>query len=107
MINKERTPGLWVTGLISLIILLCFFILFDTSVYAVSAYRDARVEVTQPDGVTSLILRPIGDERNGRLVTEDGYTVVKASDGWYHYASLDVSGAMVPSGVRANAPSRR
>jgi M6 family metalloprotease-like protein len=66
-----------------------------------------KFEVTQPDGITKLTLRVIGDERNGRLVTEDGYTLVQNSDGWYYYAVLDAEGELVSSSLRAKGAKER
>ena len=64
-------------------------------------------EVTQPDGITKLTLRAIGDERNGRLVTEDGYTVAQDANGWYCYAVLDAAGELAASSLKANVPEKR
>ena len=50
------------------------------SLWAVSADPEATVELVQPDGTTVLTARPIGDERTGRLVTLDGYTIVVDQD---------------------------
>jgi M6 family metalloprotease-like protein len=77
------------------------------SVLAIDADPTARVEVTQPDGVTKLTIRPVGDERTGRLVTMDGYTVVKGDDGWFRYATLDAGGGLVASDMRAGALDAR
>ena len=64
-------------------------------------------EVIQPDGITKLTLRVIGDERNGRLVTEDGYTVAKDANGWYCYAVLDAAGELTASSLKANVSEKR
>ena len=64
-------------------------------------------EVIQPDGITKLTLRVIGDERNGRLVTEDGYTVAQDAKGWYCYAVLDAAGELTASVLKANASQKR
>jgi len=63
---------------------------------AVTADPQASVDVIQPDGST-LTLRPIGDERTGRLITLDGFTVLRDGDGWYRYAVRDNQGRLAPS----------
>jgi M6 family metalloprotease-like protein len=85
------------------------FCLLLISVQALSAPADpSRVfEVIQPNGISKLALRVIGDESNGRLITEDGYTVTRNSDGWYCYAVLDAAGNLTASSVKANASDRR
>ncbi len=74
---------------------------------SVPANPDRAFEVTQPDGVSKLTLRVIGDERNGRMITEDGYTVARDTDGWYCYAVLDADGNLKASNFRATAADRR
>jgi M6 family metalloprotease-like protein len=64
-------------------------------------------EVIQPDGIAKLTLRVIGDERNGRRVTEDGYTIAQNVDGWYCYAVLDAAGELTASSVKASMPEKR
>jgi M6 family metalloprotease-like protein len=83
---------------IFIVVFLVMTILSITSkeVNAVPADPNARIEVVQPDGST-LIIKPYGDERNGRLITEDGYTVTLAEDGYYHYAVLNSAGDLISS----------
>jgi immune inhibitor A len=85
------------------------FCLFVTSEPALSVSADPTrtFEVVQPDGVTKLTLRVIGDETNGRQITEDGYTVAQDANGWYCYAVLDATGKLVASNLKANAAERR
>ncbi len=64
-------------------------------------------EVIQPDGITKLTLRVIGDERNGRLVAEDGYTVAQNASGWYCYAVLDAAGELTASSLKASVSGKR
>jgi len=64
-------------------------------------------EVIQPDGITKLTLRVIGDETNGRLVTEDGYTVARNANGWYCYAVLDAAGELTASSLKASVSAKR
>ena len=60
----------------------------------------------QPDGDTlTITLR--GDERASWAVSEDGYTLLSGRDGSYQYATVDATGNMRPSGVRARSPRRR
>ncbi|MDF1543588.1 MAG: M6 family metalloprotease domain-containing protein [bacterium] len=76
-----------------------FFVSLASTTSAVPAYQGETFEVTQPDG-TILEFRPIGDERNGRYVTMEDYTVVRDSQGWYCYAVLDEQGNLQPSQER-------
>jgi M6 family metalloprotease-like protein len=74
---------------------------------AVPADPTATIDLVQPDGKTVIKVKPMGDERNGVLVTADGYTVVKGSDGWYHYATRGADGKLTASKVRASAATAR
>ncbi len=47
--------------------------------------RPGKIKVTQPDG-TQLTIELHGDEYRHFTTTADGYTVVKAEDGFYYYA---------------------
>ena len=62
-------------------------------------------DVRQPDG-TVLTIQLFGDEFKHFTATTDGYTVVKAADGFYHYALLQ-DGRLQPSDVIARNPYRR
>jgi M6 family metalloprotease-like protein len=74
---------------------------------AVPADPTRTFDAIQPDGTTKLVLRVVGDERNGRLVTKDGYTVIKDADGWYCYAVLNAAGDLTASSLRANVSEER
>jgi M6 family metalloprotease-like protein len=78
----------------------------NSEALAVTACPNCTVDVVQPDG-TILRLRPYGDEWSGRLVTEDGYTVVKGSDGWYYFATLAQNDSLVASDNKVLPASRR
>ncbi|MCX6832250.1 MAG: M6 family metalloprotease domain-containing protein [candidate division Zixibacteria bacterium] len=82
-------------------------VLVSQQVLAVPADPTRTFEVIQPDGITKITLRVIGDERNGRLVTEDGYTVAQDANGWYCYAVLDAAGELTASSLKANVSPRR
>ena len=58
------------------------------------------VDVYQPDGSTVTLLMH-GDEFHAFTTTVDGYTVVKASDGYYRYAVKTADGMLAPSAVTA------
>lgn len=62
-------------------------------------------DVIQPDG-SVLTIQLQGDEFKHFTTTTDGYTVVKATDGFYYYAYLQ-DGRLSPSGVKASNPSNR
>lgn len=74
---------------------------------AIPADPNAQVVITQPDGVTQVTLRPVGDERTGRLVTLDGYTVLRDSDGWYRYATVNADGRTVVSDIAVTSEDKR
>lgn len=83
---------------------LCFVLILSVlaaSPQAVPADPEAQLTVTQPDGITQITLRPVGDERTGRMVTLDGYTVLKDTDGWYRYATVAADGRTVVSDIAA------
>lgn len=52
--------------------------------------------VTQPDG-TEITVRTFGDERFHYTLTQDNRLVTAGDDGAYRYASVDASGAIVPT----------
>ena len=60
------------------------------------------VDVPQPDGTTVTLLMH-GDEFLHFMTTTDGYTVVRAADGYYRYADL-VDGQLVATDVVAKNP---
>ena len=90
-------------GIVGVILLV---LSFTAPGFAVPACPDCVTDVVQPDG-TVLQVRPYGDEWSGRMVTEDGYTVIQATDGWYYFATLDNNGALAPSSHRALPGSQR
>lgn len=65
-------------------------------------------KVRQPDGTTLTIIGH-GDEYSNYLTTTDGYTVVRASDGFYRYAILKdgrlTATAVVAADVENRTPS--
>ena len=62
-------------------------------------------DVIQPDG-SVLTIQLQGDEFKHFTTTTDGYTVVKASDGFYYYAQLQ-DGHLTTTGVKASNPGNR
>lgn len=81
---------------ILLVLLLC--LIGEASALAGPVYNKPR-HITQPDGI-GLTLVGRGDEFCHFTTTTDGYTVVKASDGFYYYADLR-DGVLVPGAVKA------
>ena len=82
-------------------------LLVGSSTMAVPADPNATVTLVQPDGKTTITVKPVGDERNGILVTTDGYTVVRGNDGWYRYATRGADGKLVASKVPVSAAISR
>lgn len=72
--------------------------------YGAPAYPKPH-KVTNPDG-TQLTIVGHGNEYCHYATTIDGYTVVKASDGYYYYA-CKADGGMAPSHVLATDPDNR
>ena len=103
----NRTSGLS-SSLVCLVVLITYLtIAVPTPGLAVPANPEARISVTQPDGGPSITLRPVGDERNGRLVTLDGYTVIRTKEGRYQYAGRDAKGHLIPSGYDVSVAQER
>lgn len=90
--NKYITTGL----------LLCLW--SKAAVFAAPAYPHP-VTLTQPDG-SQITVMGHGDEYRHFATTTDGYTVVMAADGFYHYAQL-VDGKLEATGVRASNVEHR
>jgi M6 family metalloprotease-like protein len=90
----------------TLVMVFCLLLASEQAL-SVPADPTRTFEVIQPDGITKLTLRSVGDERNGRLITEDGYTVAKDANGWYCYAVLDAAGELTASSLKANVSEKR
>lgn len=71
-------------------------LLFAGKASAVEAYPH-KIKYPQPDGKTIVTLTMRGDERVSWAETEDGYTLVYNSQGYFVYATLDQRGDLVPS----------
>ncbi len=97
MTNKFTRLFLIIIGLIFLL---------SSFVIAIPADPNFSFEITQPDG-KKVTLKPAGDERFGYYQTLDGYTVIKSSDGWYYYASLDNQGTLTATTTKVYAPQDR
>lgn len=67
------------------ILLMALVVLTSCSLAWSIPARPGKVKVTQPDG-TQLTIQLHGDEYRHFTTTADGYTVVKAADGFYYYA---------------------
>lgn len=88
------------------LLVLAASVIFSANLLAVTADPEAVIDLTQPDGST-ITVRPVGDERTGRLVTIDGYTIIQSADNWYHYAELNAEGRLVPTDMRVTAADIR
>jgi M6 family metalloprotease-like protein len=64
------------------------------------------VDVIQPDGTTVTLLMH-GDEFLSFITTTDGYTVVKADDGYYRYAEKTAEGTLQATETVARNPEVR
>jgi M6 family metalloprotease-like protein len=62
-------------------------------------------QIAQPDGTTfQAVMR--GDEFQGWMESEDGYTIIKNSvTGFFEYASQDAGGGLIPSGILITDPN--
>ena len=67
--------------------------------------KPGKVKITQPDG-TQLTIELHGDEYRHFTTTGDGYTVVKANDGFYYYAVKNGT-ELLPSQYVARDASQR
>ena len=74
--------------------------LATVKIYAVPAYPYP-VEYQLPDG-TNITITLKGDENVNWATSEDGYTLLRNSDGYFEYAILDDSKSLILSGIRAN-----
>jgi M6 family metalloprotease-like protein len=91
------------------IIILFILILCVSGAEAQPSYIPAApytVKVIQPDG-TELDIRGKGDEHGHFTVTDDGYTVIRNSEGFYEFARLLHDGKLDFSGIRARNVNER
>lgn len=86
------------------IITLLLCLVSTAAVVAAPAYPRP-VTLTQPDGSVITVVGH-GDEYSHFVTTTDGYTVVLADDGFYHYACVE-NDKLVATSVRANDVQRR
>ncbi|MES2726210.1 MAG: M6 family metalloprotease domain-containing protein [Bacteroidota bacterium] len=56
---------------------------------------------TQKDG-SEITVFAYGNEQEHYLETKDGYTILANSEGVFEYATIDNTGNLVPSGIKAN-----
>ncbi len=63
-------------------------------------------EVVQPDG-SKFIAKLFGSPAVSYLETEDGYVVLKDTDGFYKYATEGKKGRLEPSGIIVSDPEER
>ncbi|KAA3637411.1 MAG: M6 family metalloprotease domain-containing protein [Calditrichaeota bacterium] len=89
-----------------ILIALLLAILSVQSGFSVPADPNFEFTITQPNGEV-ISLKPVGDERNGRYITLDGYTVTKQTDGWYYYAQLDSQGQLTASEYKVTTEKNR
>lgn len=76
-------------------------ILAPMAVQGVPAYPGI-IKSTQPDGtVVEILLR--GDERGHRILTTDGYLLMRDSEGYIAYAEADANGMPIASAMRPSA----
>ncbi|MCL2413109.1 MAG: M6 family metalloprotease domain-containing protein [Bacteroidales bacterium] len=74
-------------------------------IFAVPAYPNP-INYTLPDG-SQLTIQLRGDERINWAETLDGFTLLRNSDGFFEYATLNEIGDLVPSGIRVNDMPKR
>lgn len=60
------------------------------------------VEYTLPDN-TTVIIQLHGDERVHWATTADGYTILQNKEGYFEYATKDLKGDLVPSGIKVSS----
>ena len=88
-----------------------FILLFATAlvatqqIFAVPAYPNP-INYTLPDG-TEITIQLRGDEWLNWAETPDGFTLLRNSEGFFEYATLNELGDLALSGVRVNDMSRR
>lgn len=90
-----------------LILAACAAALISPTAFAIPARRGAIYAVEQPDGSTLSVARH-GDERSHYTTTADGIPVVDFGDGaGYCYATVDLTGRLVSTGVTAADSDKR
>lgn len=72
--------------------------------YAVPAYPGI-IKATQPDGTVVEIFQH-GDEHFNWASTPDGYTLLRAEDGFWSFARTDDCGDLVPSAIKYTGSSQ-
>ena len=86
-----------------------FYLVVIACISAISAFaipaNPTPEKLRQPDG-TYITLRLVGDEFSHYTTTDDGYTVVKSSSGYYVYAELS-GGKLIPSDYIARDRAER
>lgn len=85
-----------------LLLVLCVSV---NNVFAVPAYPNL-VTVTQPDGTTLRVFLK-GDERVKWAESEDGYTLLRNTQGVFEYAVKDANDNLLTSGIKAHNYSQR
>ena len=86
-------------------ILFALCLLSFGSIMAVPAHRGV-TRIQQPDG-SYVSIRLHGDEYMSFTTTDDGYTVLKASNGFYVYADRDEHGRLTPTNQVAHESATR
>lgn len=87
------------------LIVAAFLLITVENVLAVRAIKTP-VKVTQPDG-TELTILLRGDEFHNYRTTQDGYLIREDEKGFYRYATINASGAVEMTAVRAKNPEKR
>lgn len=75
-------------------ILFCLALLLSTVLCYSAPFQNVERILTQPDG-TKLYCYASGDEFYNRLHDAKGYTIVQAENGYFVYATTDVSGKII------------
>ena len=76
-----------------------------SSLMAIPAHKGS-VTLQQPDG-TTITIRLHGDEYLNFTTTDDGYSIVKNSEGYYVYAQRGIDGQLKPTTVVAHEADNR
>ncbi len=87
------------------IIVLLYLLFTSINTYAVPA-TPYPISITQPDG-SKLTIFLKGDEHFSYSLTEDGYLIEQATDGFYHYAILKENGAIQSTQTRVKPINKR